>query len=261
MQQGALVGMVALVTGSATGIGAGIATTFAQAGANVVINYTKSKTEAEATAELARERGAEVRIVAGDVARDEDCRRLAQAALDAWGRIDILVNNAGTTKFAAHHDLDALGGDDFTRIYAVNVVGAFQMIRACRDGLRAGGEGAVVNISSIAGTAGVGSSVAYAASKGALNTMTISLARALAPQIRVNAICPGYVATRWFKDRFGSERFEQINTEQAEAAPLKRTGQPQDIADAALFLCSAASRHITGELLLVDGGLHLSLPR
>jgi 3-oxoacyl-[acyl-carrier protein] reductase len=261
MQQGALLGKVALVTGSATGIGAAIAITFAQAGANVVINYTKSKAEAEATAELARERGAEVRIVSGDVAKDEDCRRLAQAALDAWGRIDILVNNAGTTKFAAHHDLDALDGKDFTRLYAVNVVGAFQMIRACRDALRAGGEGAVVNISSIAGTAGVGSSVAYAASKGALNTMTISLARALAPQIRVNAICPGYVATRWFKDRFGPERFEQINAEQAEAAPLKRTGQPKDIADAALFLCSAASRHITGELLLVDGGLHLSLPR
>ena len=261
MQQEALAGKVAVVTGSATGIGAAVAVTFAQAGARVVINYTKSKAEAEATAGLAAARGAEVRIVAGDVALDEDCHRLAQAALDSWGRIDILVNNAGTTKFAAHNDLDGLSAEDFARLYGVNVVGPFQMIRACRDSLRAEGEGVVVNISSIAGIAGVGSSVAYAASKGALNTMTISLARALAPQIRVNAICPGYVATRWFKDRFGPERFEKINAEQAEAAPLKRTGQPQDIADAALFLCSAASRHITGELLLVDGGLHLSLPR
>ncbi|HEY2445537.1 MAG TPA: glucose 1-dehydrogenase [Rhizomicrobium sp.] len=260
MEQGSFSGKVGVITGSATGIGAAIAIALARAGANVLVNYTKSKTEAEETGEIAARSGAQARVMAGDVARDEDCRRLAHCALDAWGRIDILVNNAGTTKFAAHHDLDALTAEDFTRLYTVNVVGPFQMIRACREALNANGEGAIVNISSIAGTAGVGSSVAYAASKGALNTMTISLARALAPRVRVNAICPGYVATRWFRDRFGAERFEKISLEQAEAAPLKRAGQPQDIADAALFLCGPASRHITGELLLVDGGLHLSLP-
>jgi 3-oxoacyl-[acyl-carrier protein] reductase len=261
MQQGALRGKVALVTGSATGIGAAIAATFAQAGANLVINYTRSEAEAHATAALAREAGAEVRVVRGDVAIDADCTKLAGAAIEAWGRIDILVNNAGTTKFAAHGDLDALAAEDFARIYAVNVTGAFQTIRACRDALKASGEGAIVNVSSVAGIAGVGSSVAYAASKGALNTVTLSLARALAPEIRVNAVCPGYVATRWFKDRFGAARFEAITAEQAAATPLKRAGEPSDIAQAVLFLCTPAARHITGELLVVDGGLHLSLPR
>jgi 3-oxoacyl-[acyl-carrier protein] reductase len=260
MQQGILAGKIAIVTGSATGIGAAIAVAFARAGANVVINYTKSESEARVTAKRVADMGAGVRVIAGDVARDEDCRRLAQAAQGAWGRIDILVNNAGTTKFAAHADLEALSAEDFSRIYAVNTVGPYQMIRSCRDALKAH-RGAVVNVSSVAGVAGVGSSVAYAASKGALNTMTYSLARALAPEIRVNTVCPGYIATRWFKDRFGQQRFEGINAEQTEAVPLKRLGQPEDIAEAVLFLASPAARHITGELLVVDGGLHLSLPR
>ena len=195
MEQLDLKGKAAIVTGSATGIGAAVAVGLARRGAGVLVNYTKSEAEARATAELVREVGAHVIIVQGDVARDEDCRKLAAAAMDAWGRIDILVNNAGTTKFAAHGDLDALSAEDFANIYSVNVIGPFQMIRACSKALKASGAGAVVNVSSVAGVAGVGSSVAYAASKGALNTMTLSLARALGPEIRVNAICPGFVAT------------------------------------------------------------------
>ena len=260
MQQGGLAGKVAIVTGSASGIGAAVATSFAQAGARVVINYSKSEADARDTAALAERAGGEVRVVRADVSCDDDCRALAQAAHEAWGRIDILVNNAGTTTFAAHADLDALSAEDFARIYAVNVTGAYQVIRACRDALKES-RGAVVNITSIAGIAGVGSSIAYAASKGALNTMTLSLARSLAPDTRVNAVCPGYVATPWFGKRFGEERFAQITAEQAQATPLKRAGKPQDIADAVLFLAGAASRHITGTLLVVDGGLHLSLPR
>jgi 3-oxoacyl-[acyl-carrier protein] reductase len=260
MQQSGLAGKVAIVTGSASGIGAAAAVSFAHAGARVVINYTKSEAEARETAALAERAGGDVRVIRADVSRDEDCSALAKAAREAWGRIDILVNNAGTTKFAAHDDLDALNAEDFARIYAVNVTGAWQMIRACRDALKES-QGAVVNVSSIAGIAGVGSSVAYAASKGALNTMTLSLARALAPEIRVNAVCPGYVTTPWFSKRFGEERFAQITSEQAEATPLKRAGGPQDIANAVLFLAGAAARHITGVLLVVDGGLHLSLPR
>jgi len=260
MEQGDLKGKVAIVTGSATGIGAAVAIGLARRSAAVLVNYTKSKAEAEATAELVRETGADVRLAQGDVARDEDCRKLAKMATESWGRIDILVNNAGTTKFAGHADLDALSAEDFTHIYSVNVVGPFQMIRACLPQLKASGAGAVVNISSIAGVTGIGSSVAYAASKGALNTMTMSLARALGPEIRVNAICPGYVGTRWFSDRFGMETFERLNAEQVATTPLKRAGRPDDIADAVIFFCTAASRHITGEMLIVDAGLHLSLP-
>jgi 3-oxoacyl-[acyl-carrier protein] reductase len=260
MGQGGFAGKVAIVTGSSSGIGAAVAIAFAQAGARILVNYSTSEADARETAALAERAGGEVRIVRGDVSSDDDCRRLASAARDAWGRIDILVNNAGTTKFAAHGDLDALSADDFARIYAVNVTGAWQMIRACREALKES-RGAVVNVSSIAGIAGVGSSIAYAASKGALNTMTLSLARALAPEIRVNAVCPGYVATPWFSKRFGEERFARITAEQAEAAPLKRVGQPQDIADAVLFLAGATAHHITGTMLVVDGGVHLSLPR
>jgi 3-oxoacyl-[acyl-carrier protein] reductase len=254
-----LKGKVAIVTGSATGIGAGVALALAGRGANVVINYTKSEKEAHETDAEVRKKGVETRLVQADVAKDADCRKLASAALGAWGRIDILVNNAGTTKFAAHQDLDALTADDFASIYAVNVIGPFQMIRACAPSLKAHGDGSVVNVSSIAGIAGIGSSVAYAASKGALNTMTLSLARALAPEIRVNAVCPGYVATGWFKNRFGDEAFKRITDEQARTAPLRRAADGDEIARTVLFFAGPESRHVTGETLLTDGGLHLTL--
>ena len=205
MEQDNLKDKVAIVTGSASGIGAAVALRLARRGAKIVVNYNKSETEAEASAKATREAGGEVLVVQGNVAEDSDCRKLASAAMDAWGRIDILVNNAGTTKFASHADLAALTAQDFQSIYAVNVIGPFQMVRACVPALKASGEGSVVNISSIAGIAGIGSSIAYAASKGALNTLTLSLARALAPEIRVNAVCPGFVATPWFSGRFGPD--------------------------------------------------------
>ena len=254
-----LKGKVAIVTGSATGIGAAVAVTLARRGANIVVNYTKSEKEARETADAVRKVGVDVRLVQADVAKDGDCRKLAQTALDAWGRIDILVNNAGTTKFAAHHDLDALTADDFANIYAVNVIGPFQMIRACAESMRVSGEGSVVNVSSIAGVRGIGSSVAYAASKGALNNMTVSLARALAPAIRVNAVCPGYVATPWFQKRFGDEAFQRITETQAQVAPLKRAADGNEIAKTVSFFAGPESRHITGETLLTDGGLHLNI--
>jgi len=258
MEQDGFKGKTAIVTGSATGIGAAIAIGLAARGANVVVNFSKSEAEAAATADAVGRHGAGVHVVRGNVAEDQDCRNIAGAALEAFGRIDILVNNAGTTKFAVHHDLDALSAKDFADIYAVNVIGPFQMIRASASALKASAAGSVVNISSVAGTSGLGSSVAYAASKGALNTMTLSLARALAPEIRVNAVCPGYVETRWFTDRFGAEQTARISSEQAATTPLRHAGQPDDIADAAIFLCGTASRHITGEMLQVDGGMHLS---
>ena len=178
-------GLCAIVTGSASGLGAATAAILAKGGARIVVNYSNSKAEAEATADLCRSAGAEVVVVQGDVSRDEDCKKIAAAAA-AWGRLDVLVNNAGTTKHVPHHDLDGLSAEDFQRIYAVNTIGPFQMIRAARAQLEAGAKAsglpsAVVNVSSVAGISGGGSSVAYAASKGALNTMTQSLARALAP--------------------------------------------------------------------------------
>jgi NAD(P)-dependent dehydrogenase (short-subunit alcohol dehydrogenase family) len=252
-------GKIVLVTGSATGLGAAIAIGAAKRGAKaIVLNCTKSLKEAEATADQVRAAGAEVAIAQGDVSEDSDCRRVAEAAAK-YGRLDALVNNAGTTKQVPNHaDLDGLTKEDFLRIYSVNTVGPFQMVRASRPLLEAAPKASVLMVSSIAGVKAIGSSVAYAASKGALNNMTVALARALAPKIRVNAVCPGFIDTRWFVDAFGEETTQRIRENIAKTTPLQAASKPEDIADAALFLISDASRHITGETLLVDAGLHLA---
>lgn len=248
---------VSIVTGSATGLGAAVAIKLAERGSRVVINYTKSEKEAKETLELVKSKGVDAILAQGDVGEDADCRRIAQAAVDKWGRIDVLVNNAGTTQFANHADLEALSADDFLWIYKVNVIGAYQMIRACAPHMKKVGKGSVVNISSIAGVTGVGSSVAYAASKGALNTMTLSLARSLAPEIRVNAVCPGFIGTRWFSDRFGEVQYEKIRKQQEATTPLARAGTPEDIAVSVVFFAGEGSDHITGETLMTDAGMHL----
>jgi 3-oxoacyl-[acyl-carrier protein] reductase len=246
----------AIITGSATGIGAAVARRLAAKGTHVVINYTKSAAEAEATAAECRALGVEALVCQADVSRDEDCRRLAETALAAWGRIDFLVNNAGTTVFAPQGDLDAVQADDFRRIYDVNVIGAFQMVRAVAPAMKAAGRGAVVNVSSIAGLAGIGSSIAYAASKGALNTLTLSLARALAPTIRVNAVCPGMVTTRWLQQGLGADRYSHMLAATEAATPLKQASGPDEIAEPVVWLLEGAA-HITGEMISVDAGMHL----
>lgn len=252
-----LEGAVAIVTGSAAGIGAETAKKLAEKGARVAINYTKSEAEAKEVVAAIEAAGGEAVLAQGDVANDDACRKIVQTVIDKWGRVDVLVNNAGTTKFADHADLDALTAEDFQWIYGVNVIGAFQMIRACAPYMKDQGAGSVVNVSSVAGVLGIGSSVAYAASKGAMNTMTISLARALAPEIRVNAVCPGFVGTRWFKDKFGENAFQSIVAKQEEDMPLKRAGTPEDIATAIAFFAGEGSDHITGETIMTDAGLHL----
>jgi len=251
-------GKVILVTGSATGLGAAIAIGAAKRGARaVVLNCTKSLALAEETAARVRAAGAEAVIAQGDVAEDADCRRIAAAA-EPFGRLDALVNNAGITKHAPKHgDLDALSKEDFLHLYEVNTIGPFQMVRACRPLLEAAPRAAVLMTSSIAGVTGIGSSVAYAASKGALNTMTLSLARALAPRIRVNAICPGFIDTRWFGAQFSEQTVDRIRKNIAATTPLQAASKPEDVAETALFLISDASRHMTGETLMIDAGLHL----
>lgn len=252
-------GKAAIVTGSATGIGAAVAIKLARRGASVVVNYTKSRAEAEETQAAIHAIGGQALLIQADISDDAACRRMANAAQDAFGRIDILVNNAGTTTIVDHADLEGLSSDDWLRIYQTNVVGAFQMIRACAPAMKAQGFGAVVNVSSIAGVTGIGSSVAYAASKGAMNTMTIDLARALAPEIRVNAVCPGFVGTRWFKDALGQEAHDRMVAGQIRITPLRRAGMPEDVAESVVFFCAEGAQHITGEFLMVDAGLHLSM--
>ncbi|OKO77352.1 SDR family oxidoreductase [Bradyrhizobium sp. AS23.2] len=254
--------LCAIVTGSASGLGAATTEILARSGARLVINYSSSQKEAEATAELCRKAGAaEVLIAQGDVSKDEDCRKIVAAAA-GWGRLDILVNNAGTTKHVAHADLDGLSAEDFQRLYGVNTIGPFQMVRAARSLLEAGAKAsgrpsAVVNVSSVAGISGVGSSIAYAASKGALNTITLSLSRALAPLIRVNTVCPGYIDTPWFTKGRGEAGAKQVRDNVVAKVPLKVASTADDIAQLVCFLAMPASSNMTGEVVRMDAGMHL----
>ena len=254
-------GLCAIITGSASGLGAATAAILAKGGARIVINYSSSQKEAEQTADLCRSVGGEVVVVQGDVSRDEDCRKIAAAAAP-WGRLDALINNAGITKHMAHNNLDGLSAEDFQRLFGVNTIGPFQMVRAARSLLEAGATAsgrvsAVVNVSSVAGISGIGSSVAYAASKGALNTITLSLARALAPLIRVNAVCPGYIDTPWFTKGRGVEAAAKVRDAVIAKVPLKRASTAEDVAGLVCFLATPQSSNMTGEVVRMDAGAHL----
>jgi NAD(P)-dependent dehydrogenase (short-subunit alcohol dehydrogenase family) len=254
-------GLCAIVTGSASGLGAATAVILAKGGARIVVNYSSSQKEAEQTADLCRTAGGEVVVVQGDVSRDEDCRKIVAAAAP-WGRVDALINNAGTTKHMAHDNLDGLSAEDFQRLFGVNTIGPFQMVRAARSLLEAGAKASgrassVVNVSSVAGISGIGSSVAYAASKGALNTITLSLARALAPLIRVNAVCPGYIDTPWFTKGRGVEGAAKVRDAVMAKAPLKRASTAEDVAGLVCFLATSSSGNMTGEVVRMDAGAHL----
>lgn len=245
----------AIVTGSATGVGAAAALLLAQRGHDVVVNYSKSEAEARQCEQACRAAGADVLLARADVADDAACRKLVADAIARWGRLDVLVNNAGITTFSGSANWDALDAATFQRIFAVNALGSFQMIRAAAPHLKVA-RGAIVNVSSIAGALGIGSSVPYVASKGAMNAMTLHLARALAPEVRVNAVCPGMITTRWFVDGVGREAYENLKAYYEGATPLGRACSAEDVAEAVVWLACGAST-VTGELLLLDSGTHL----
>jgi 3-oxoacyl-[acyl-carrier protein] reductase len=246
---------VAIVTGGSSGMGEATARLLAKKGWGVGIVFSKNRKQAE---DVARQCGDALAIQC-NVAEDGDCRRAAREALAKWGRIDGLVNNAGTTKFVSHKDLEGLSAADFEAIFRVNLIGPYQMVRACEPALREA-KGSVVNVSSVAHLLGTGSSIAYAASKAALNTMSFSLARALAPEIRVNIVCPGYVRTPWQVAAKGEEGSREDERRYAERAPLRAAAEAQDVAEAIAWLLEGA-RRVTGEILYVDGGMHIASPR
>ncbi len=247
---------VCIVTGSAVGVGAACAIQLSKKGARVVINYSKSEKEARETQAQCLAAGREAILVQGDVAQDADCKRIVQAALEKWGRIDGLINNAGITKFVDQRDLDGLDADDFQRLYAVNVIGPYQMTRAATPALQKQG-GSVVMISSMSGITGVGSSNAYVATKGALNTLTLALARSLAPNVRVNAVCPGLIETRWHTTRFDNlGDYEKFVENYEKIVALGKASSADDVAEVAVWLIEHGDM-ITGEMIKVDGGAHL----
>ena len=247
---------VGIVTGSATGVGAAVTRQLAARGVAVVVNYTRSESEAEATAAACRAHGAECIVVRGDVADDGACREIVGRAVDAWGRVDFLVNNAAKTKFVPYRNLQGLSAEDFLEIYRVNVVGAFQMARAVEPLMRSQGGGAIVNTSSIGGVTGIASSMAYAASKAALNMLTRSLALALGPEIRVNTVVPGPIQGRWLRGGLGEEQYDSMLELASAAAPLARVPTPDEIAEVIVWLLTSASV-VSGTTIPVDAGIHL----
>jgi 3-oxoacyl-[acyl-carrier protein] reductase len=244
---------VCVITGSSSGIGAASAILFAQRGWDVCVNYSKDSTPAEEVAAACRSHGADVLIERADVSDDAECRRVAKRVREHFGRCDTLVNNAGTTKFVDLKDLDGLDAADFQRIYAVNVIGPFQMIRAFAALLNESTGAAIVNVSSIAPLVGGGSSVAYIASKGALNALSLTLARVLGPQIRVNVVAPGMVDSPWLRKGLGPERFASMLHSYTAASALGTLVSPQEVAETVYYLGAIASK-TTGEVHLVDGG-------
>lgn len=240
---------VALITGAATGVGRACALQFAARGFDVVVNYSRSEAEAQQTAQDVEAAGATVLLACCDVSDDAKVREMLKQVSEKFGRLDVLVNNAATTNFVPHSDLEGLTEEMWDRMLAVNLKGAFFVTRAAADLLRDGEGGAVVNVSSVAAGTGAGSSIAYCATKAGLNTMTKSLARVLAPQVRVNAVCPGPIDSRWIRE--GNPDWDL--GEMVADYPIPKPSQPDDIADAVVFF-AVGTKMSTGEILRIDGG-------
>ena len=239
-------GQAAVVTGGGGGIGSAICRRLAAAGAHIVITYNSDQSKARAAANALA--GGNHLILRAPVDDAEAQCKLAEAISDKYGRLDILVNNAGISKAVPHADLDALDDETIDQIFRVNWRGAFASIRALQPLLTAGAGGVVINISSIAGRTGVGSNVAYCASKAAMDSMTRSLARALAPQIRVLSISPG-----WVDGEYAQRMPRALIAEQADKTPLGRIADADDVADA-VYAAVAHLRFSTGDIIPVDGG-------
>ena len=246
-------GKAAIITGGGTGVGRATALMLAEQGCSVLVNYSRSREEAEKAAAEVSALGVGALPYRADVARDDDCRAMVDAAVREFGRLDILVNNAGTTSFIPHADLDRVTDKDWEKIMGVNVIGPFQCSRAAKGALEASGSGEIVNISSVAGIAAMGSSIPYCASKAALNIMTVALARVMGPKIRVNAVAPGAITGRWLKGGLGAA-YDAVMEATKQNSPLQRVCEPEDVAEAIVGLIRGSDL-VTGQVLICDGGM------
>ncbi|HVT65915.1 MAG TPA: SDR family oxidoreductase [Mycobacteriales bacterium] len=238
---------VALVTGSTSGIGKAVVERLVGDGFKVVINSAKSVDAGKA---MVSEHGEDkTHYVQADISADGDAQRLVDETIAKFGRLDVLVNNAGTTVRIAHEDFEAATPEIFRRLYDVNVVGTWQMSVAAAPFLKETGAGCIVNVTSLAGVRPLGSSIPYAASKAAINHLTLLLANVLAPAVRVNAVAPGLVDTPWTAD--WTDLHEGIKF----MAPMQRAAQPEDVAE--VVATQIASTYVTGQIWVIDGGLSL----
>ena len=240
-----------LITGGGTGIGRATALLFAEHGANVVVNYSKSKDDADATVADVQKLGRRAIAVQANVSDDTAVVAMVEQTMSEFGRLDVLVNNAGMTHIVPYTELNDLTEDKWDDILGVNLKGTFFCSRAAIAAMKNGGGGHIVNVTSIAAATGRGSSIAYAASKAAINNMTKAMALSQAPDIRVNAVAPGVAMTRWVKG------WEHYTDQHLEDTPLKRLAQPADVAKAIYAL--ACNEFITGEIMSVDGGRLLNV--
>ncbi|MFN7930540.1 MAG: SDR family oxidoreductase [Blastocatellia bacterium] len=246
-------GKAAVITGGGTGVGRATALELARRGCAILINYSRSKNEAEQTAADIAALGVRGLAVQADVTDDAACRRMIDTAVREFGRLDILVNNAGVTSFIKHDNMEGVGLEDWNRIFSTNVIGTFQCSRAARSALTASGNGEIVNVSSVAGLAGTGSSIPYCASKAALNNLTVTLARVFAPTVRVNAVAPGFITTRWLQDGLGAEMYAEAKKRTEDHVLLHRVCTPEDVAGAIVNVITGPDL-MTGNIIPLEGG-------
>ncbi|MEC0089711.1 SDR family NAD(P)-dependent oxidoreductase [Paenibacillus macquariensis] len=237
---------VALVTGGGTGIGRATSLELAKRGANVAVNYSRSKADADETVQLINSHGGNAIAIQADVSHDTEIREMVEHIVQQFGTIDLLVNNASITSHIALDDLEAVTDAVWDNLFDVNVKGMFNCARAVAPYMKTSNQGAIVNLGSIAGITGLGSSLPYAVSKAAVHALTKSLARALAPDIRVNCVVPGAVATRWWAGR--EEQMKRL----APHLLLQHISTPEDIAK---FICSVLEQEaMTGQIITIDSG-------
>jgi 3-oxoacyl-[acyl-carrier protein] reductase len=241
----------ALVTGSASGIGRAAALRLARAGWDVAINYSRSEQNARETLRELEVLGGRHLAVRADVSDDSAVLGMVAAAGDAYGRLDALVNNAGTTSETPPDDLDGVDLAGWDRVFAVNVRGLFQVTRACAPALRAAG-GSVVNVASIVGLRPGPQPLAYAASKAAVVSLTRTLSRVLAPEVRVNAVAPGWIAGEWMERTLGAN-YDRLMERRADWTPMKRNVTVDDVAET-IFSLITSNPFVTGETVVIDGG-------